>query len=390
MIGKKHFAVLVVLALLLAVPAMSIAESDPYSHVIMDDEGDVTYWHGTGWNYGVERPNIDILSAEISESDGVVSISLTVKGESTDDADIIYQILSEGEGNGSYTFHYSDNSSTFTASNDNGYNIFEPEVSGLGTDTMLITCTLDDLLNPETLRLSNIITTEHTEDGHYQDTALPDDDTPPYNGSSDFQPVNMELDVHPVSGEVPLEVTISISAENIGEDHGEINVIIDSSVEYVLELPAGDENSHEFAYTFFEEGSYPVVFGDEIVTVIVDDNGDIDDDDPDPEEILDEFLEKGKLCLALIIIISIVIVVIIIIILVKFLKKDKKGDQEHPPQQGYQQPPPGAQGQGYQQPQPTQPPRPPEQNYQEPPPPTEPATESETPPEDLEDEGFEE
>ncbi len=111
-----------------------------------------------------------------------------------------------------------------------------------------------------------------------------------------FAPVNRELDVTPTLGEPPLTVTIFVSAENVGEEAGSIDVIVDGAVEYSLELPAGQSADHEFTHTFGEVGEYVIQFAHLTETVIVQDDiatytltVDIDGDgtverDPDQEE----------------------------------------------------------------------------------------------------------
>ncbi|MFO8109979.1 MAG: hypothetical protein R6U17_05595 [Thermoplasmata archaeon] len=81
--------------------------------------------------------------------------------------------------------------------------------------------------------------------------------------------VNLDLGVEPTSGEEPLEVTISVSAENTGDADGEVDVIIDGSIEYTLTVPAGETADHEFTYEFENHGNYDVEFGDLTETVEV-------------------------------------------------------------------------------------------------------------------------
>ncbi len=88
---------------------------------------------------------------------------------------------------------------------------------------------------------------------------------------TEFEPVNMNLDVHPLSGDAPLEVTIYVSAENIGTVDGFIDVLVDGAVGYMLNVPAGASADHTFTHTFNEEGTYLIEFYDLTETVEVSD-----------------------------------------------------------------------------------------------------------------------
>ena len=86
---------------------------------------------------------------------------------------------------------------------------------------------------------------------------------------TEFEPVNLDLDVNPTSGEVPLEVTVYVSAENTGTVDGSIDVVVDGTVEYTLNVPAGDSADHTFTHTFNEAGTYLIEFYDLSETVEV-------------------------------------------------------------------------------------------------------------------------
>ena len=93
------------------------------------------------------------------------------------------------------------------------------------------------------------------------------------------------------------------------------------------------------------------------------DDNDVTDPDDDPifddddlPEFIEDWFERGMMCLALGVIIVVVIVIIIIVVIIKLVKKNGK-DQEQPPRQEYRQPPP-----------PTEPPQPEEMKYQQKPP----------------------
>jgi len=267
---KKYIVAFIALSLVLAIPAIANAQGE-YSDVITDEEGDVFHWHGTGWDYNVERPNIDIIRAEISESGGTVTISLTVKGEITDGEDILYYMyLTDGE-DGYYSFFYNDDYGYIIASSDKGYRNFEPDISGAGTDTLSVSCSLEDLLTPDMLRFTSVATYEYTEDGWYQDTASPKD--------LEFLPIDYELDVEPTIGEAPLEVQITFGAENTGDADGQIPLTVDGEPIYTMELGAQESKSENIQHNFEEPGIYTVEFGDQSVTVYAE--GDSDDETPD-------------------------------------------------------------------------------------------------------------
>jgi len=86
-----------------------------------------------------------------------------------------------------------------------------------------------------------------------------------------FAPVNLELDVDPISGEPPLTADIYVSAENVGEEHGYIDVLIDGTVVYTLDLPTQSSADHSFQHTFDNVGEYLIEFRhlSETVTVSV-------------------------------------------------------------------------------------------------------------------------
>ncbi len=80
---------------------------------------------------------------------------------------------------------------------------------------------------------------------------------------------DLTLDVDPTEGEEPLEVTVTISARNIGNIDGSEDVVIDGSVVYSLNVPAGETVEHEFIVEFKEYGDHVIEFGDQEVTVEV-------------------------------------------------------------------------------------------------------------------------
>jgi len=91
----RHIILFVmVVQILYVIPALVSAQNN---HVITDPEGDVVLETYTDRIEGVERPNIDITRAGIAKSNGIVTISLTVKGIITSSADINYHITIRDE-----------------------------------------------------------------------------------------------------------------------------------------------------------------------------------------------------------------------------------------------------------------------------------------------------
>ncbi len=83
--------------------------------------------------------------------------------------------------------------------------------------------------------------------------------------------VDLSLNVDPTKGEKDLTVTITVSARNTGGADGSIDVVIDGTTVYTLNVPAEGENDHEFEHTFTSVGDSLVEFGDESVIVTVED-----------------------------------------------------------------------------------------------------------------------
>lgn len=115
-----------------------------------------------------------------------------------------------------------------------------------------------------------------------------------------FLPENVQLEVDPHSGEAPLNVTISMSAENIGTANGTLNLTIDGMVEHEMEFPAESEKSEEIIYTFNDPGTYLLAFGNEWVTV------NVEETPPTNNDIIDT---PGFTILSLIIIFGLMILI---------------------------------------------------------------------------------
>ncbi len=263
---------LTALALLLAIPGLS---SGQYEQVIIDDEGDVS--HTTSLDpYGttVERPNVDIIQVMMTESGGTITVSFRVAGEIldiTEDLEFVYNIYLLDENDILYWIQYSGGDSVLAVDGQE----YDTETHGIGTDTLSVTFSLDDIGSPNALEIRDAETMKTFDDDEgvthwFRDTATDDD----------FQPVNYQMEIVPTIGTAPLEVTIGVSAENTGSTDGEVAITVDNEVIETLEVPAGDDASDTFTYTLNEGGSYTVVFGDEMEYVTVDD---VEEDVPDDE-----------------------------------------------------------------------------------------------------------
>jgi len=254
-----------VLTMLIALTSSVIGDDDPYSHVITDEEGDVSYISGTGWLYDVERPNVDILRAEVSESGGVVTFALTVKGVIVSADDHHYNMYLECDDDGFYSMYFVDGTCQVWVSNDQGWSIYQEDAQGVGTNTLTVSSSLESLLNPVSLRFTAIYAYDHSDpDGYHWDFAYPDDDT-----QHGFIPVNFELDVYPNSGTAPLTVWIEADVENIGNEAGSVPISIDGVVVETVDVGPNGFAGWVFTHVFDEPGTYTVVFGDESATVTV-------------------------------------------------------------------------------------------------------------------------
>jgi len=164
-------------------------------------------------------------------------------------------------------------------------------------------------------------------DGHVNLTVEPID-------LIEFTPVDLILIVDPVIGEAPLNITISVGAENIGDVEGSIEILIDGVV--VETLSISDRNDLQFVYQCTEPGEYLISFGDLNETVTVEEEEIPQDDDSTIDDEIDEgnqdvqeestskiadFLSKYSGILILIILISIAIMMILLRVNDRFGKK---------------------------------------------------------------------
>ncbi len=262
---KMYLTAVVVLSMFIA-PSMSSMAEEPYSHVITDPEDDVNHIHGTGWTFDVERPNIDIIRAEVFESGGTVTFLLTVKGTILSHENISYYMYLDDDEDGFYMVNYIDDYCQIWASNDKGWSMYEVEASGIGTDTLVVTTTLEELLNPDMLRFNAVYTYDHVDYGeYYWDYAYPEDD----DDDNGFIPVNHSLSVYPTYGTAPLTVDIVAEVENIGDGEGEVAITIDGTVVDLVFVGPNGHATWTLDHTFDEPGTYVMRFGDEMTSVTV-------------------------------------------------------------------------------------------------------------------------
>ncbi len=136
-----------------------------------------------------------------------------------------------------------------------------------------------------------------------------------------FEPVNLTLDVQPTEGTVPLEVTITVTGENIGEEEGSITVSIDGTSIGSLTIPAGETADTSFTHLFEDPGTYSISFYDLSQEVVVGEDEEVppDDEDPNDKEPEDKGMSTG---------LYVLIGVIMIILLSLIILWMKKGKQE--------------------------------------------------------------
>ncbi len=91
---------------------------------------------------------------------------------------------------------------------------------------------------------------------------------------------NYDLSVSPVEGEAPLEVTITASVENVGEEEATDYIYINGVSEFTVTVPAGQTVTEEFTYTFDDAGSQLIEWGDESVVVDVQEEEDDEEETP--------------------------------------------------------------------------------------------------------------
>ncbi len=161
------------MTLMLSIPGLASAG---YSDVVTDPTGDVMQATGPepdDWKF-VENPDIDIIRAEISETDDFVIVSLTVKGIIVDHVDYIYEIYLKDDLDNLIDISYSNGDLNMIVY---GHYHVDAAVDGVGTDTLSIAFTREQIYEPNDLFISKIET--YNEGQAQVDFAGPDAEYPP-------------------------------------------------------------------------------------------------------------------------------------------------------------------------------------------------------------------
>lgn len=101
-------------------------------------------------------------------------------------------------------------------------------------------------------------------DSSWSRTIIVEEDEEPTPGISVS---NFEVD--PDSGTAPLEVTITATVTNDGEEAQDVSVLVDGSAIETVTVNAGDSEDIDVDHTFEEAGDYEVQIGDQTTTVSV-------------------------------------------------------------------------------------------------------------------------
>ncbi|MEF8873476.1 MAG: hypothetical protein V5A88_02260 [Candidatus Thermoplasmatota archaeon] len=174
-----YVAATLLITLVLLSPVIASAQ---YEDTITDSEDDLFYYKETdsGWSWveGVERPDVDIIEVEVTESGGEIVTSLEVKGTIQEDTQVWYSISLE-DGNGdSYEVMYTQG--TGYLEYPNGGMSIEP--SGFGTSTFEASFSSEDVGNPSSLSITDAQTHDWIDTGeegeHYVDVAGPEAEDP--------------------------------------------------------------------------------------------------------------------------------------------------------------------------------------------------------------------
>ncbi|MBS3790826.1 MAG: hypothetical protein KGY66_07920, partial [Candidatus Thermoplasmatota archaeon] len=240
--AKKYVVGLIALVLLLAIPGLASAQ---YSDNVSDSGDDIFYYYVTetsvGWRTNKERPNIDIIEASIGESDGNISVSLKVKGTIQNDTAIHYQIVLKDESDNSYHISYgyqSHGECYLQYSTEDSAGGKTLEYSGIGESTFETSFSLDDVGNPNSLEIAEVIThdwVDSDEEGteYYTDTAGPEAD----------EPVDEDVDSDQILGDLFARGMMCIAVAIILP----IIIIVIIIVVVLKVLSGGDEGSQDFS-----------------------------------------------------------------------------------------------------------------------------------------------
>jgi len=227
---KKYLVALIAFSLLFSIATVAIAQ-DEYSDVITDEEGDVMRLvdpDDETWIY-VENPTIDITTVELSETDDWVMVELTVKGTITDNSSIIYEVYLLDDQDGTYHIKYSDGECTMVVNE--LYN-FNPPANGVGTETLSIVFTREQIYEPNDLWISVVKT--YYEENAEVDIAGPDADYPDVEDPDDF--VEYQDLIIDEEGDVSYWTTLDPYAKQVDEPDADISRVELSTVEDTISV----------------------------------------------------------------------------------------------------------------------------------------------------------
>lgn len=253
---KRYLAVVLVLALVLSVlPGMTSAQ---YEQVLIDEEGDVLRIDGDS-HTPAHRPNVDISQVAVSESGGVITVSLTVVGTITDQENLSYMASLIVDEYSVLFLIYENGDGIVTM---NFFESVENSTVGSGTSTLSFMFTLEDIGDPESLILWSAMTMELVEEGGsdvmYQDFVFNDDYDPGYPEEPFFMVEIVSYDDTVLLGDT---VTVVYEIENIGLEPDTQDIVF--LVDYVIEdsftnlyLGPGDFFAGTFTWTPADPGTY--------------------------------------------------------------------------------------------------------------------------------------
>ena len=196
---KMRYVMFVIVASLMFVTSTSVKAQ--YNHVMTDPEGDVMLETYTDFIEGVERPNIDITLVEMSENNGIITISLTVKGIVTSSAGINYHITLHDGYQWNAVISYNDGICKMEWAENFEDNLKEIylEANGIGNDTLSINFSLEELGKPSYLYIYRVKTFEYLLDEFdnfeaYMDSREPElHEIPLNNNKIELEDKNNEL-----------------------------------------------------------------------------------------------------------------------------------------------------------------------------------------------------
>ncbi|MCK4475519.1 MAG: PGF-CTERM sorting domain-containing protein [Methanophagales archaeon] len=168
-----------------------------YSDTVNDGTGDVMHWHFSknawGWSYNNERPNIDITQIKMSDSGGIITLTMKVKGTIIDSERMITYMFFIVDDKGTatidddstYVINYVNGESVLMGGDEEEYYMLDlSENASHSGDTLTTHFSLSAIGNPGQLKFSEDsagFTTDHPEAGEegigeYYSDVVPDED----------------------------------------------------------------------------------------------------------------------------------------------------------------------------------------------------------------------